>query len=450
MATRAMLYRQISEFENVIDSFNVVHACLGNGKIDICEDVAAIKAKLEVSMQKDNIELPVAETQNHEMKNNAIQTLSDEERKLAVEYVRKSVQLIGVVSKYAFFGEMASLTDWSLDLEKEFKRIKKKLVAVLLASSVLPEEDKQKIMEDIEDEIDLDEDEEQVSKDFDIGADILHKYIGKSSDVVIPVGVERISGWAFYDFRKKLKSVKFPRSLQMIYEHAFVDCIKLKEITIPKSVTDIDKLAFFGCKRLGKVHFENPDIVTIGNRAFDDTLWMDKALKTDGALVVGSRLIKVNSELEEYTIPENVTAICGGAFEGAKIKNLVVPEGVTYIGEYAFNGCELEYIELPQSLTCVDDWAFANCVYLEELILPENVNRIGDHALYNLPDCTITILNDDEEMEIYDSGFGWKDSLFGDTLPCVKMVKAPYGSKAMRAAMHWDIPFVPLDDINVH
>ena len=376
-------------------------------------------------------------------------TLSDEERNAAIEFVQKSTQLIGLVSTYADFGEIASLTDWNLDLEKEFKSIKKKIIAVLLASSILPEEDKQQIMANIEDEIDFDEDEEQVSKDFDISASILYKYIGKSKDVVVPVGVERISGCAFHGFRKKLKSIKFPRSLQMICEHAFMDCTKLKEITISQNVTDVDKLAFCGCKRLEKVHFENPDIVKIGNRAFDNTPWMDKALKSNGALIVGNNLLKVSPNLTKYEIPSHITSICGGAFAKSSIVELIIPEGVTYIGEHAFDSSSLQHISLPNSLTHIDDYAFANCISLEELTLPENVSSIGDHTLYNLPNCIVTILNgnEDEKTEIYDCSFGGKDFLLGDTLPYVKMVKAPYGSKAMRVAMLWNLPFVPLDGI---
>ena len=66
MDTRTTLYSQISEFENVIDSFNDIHACLGNGEIEIHEEVAAIKEKLAISMQKANIDPPVVETHTHE------------------------------------------------------------------------------------------------------------------------------------------------------------------------------------------------------------------------------------------------------------------------------------------------------------------------------------------------------------------------------------------------
>lgn len=156
--------------------------------------------------------------------------------------------------------------------------------------------------------------------------------------------------------------------------------------------------------------------------------------------------MKADPDLEEYTIPANITAICGGAFEGARIKRLVVPEGVTEIGEYAFHESALEHIELPESLSSVEDWAFAECDRLEELILPEGVSKIGSYALYHLPNCTVTILNgsEDEKTKIYDSSFGWEDELFGDCLADVKMVKAPYGSKAMRCAMLWNLPFIPL------
>lgn len=447
MDMRTKLYEQISNFENAVESFNNILICLNDGRIEICEEVSAIKEKLITSLKRDNIELPIEIESNHKREPKTYHVITEEEQKVAIVAMQKATQLLGMVSTYEELSDLTVIYDLKLDLEKEFKSIKKKIAVVLLASSLLPDEDKQRIKEDLADEIYFEEDEDAIAKDFKIGCNILHKYLGRKNNVVIPKGVRIISGWAFYKHQETLKTIQFPRSLERVSEHAFANFTELKEITIPAKVKYIDQLAFYGCKNLTRVTFENPDIVKIGHKSFDDTPWLNNALKSDGALIVGSRLVKVNPDLEEYIIPENITNICGGAFEGAKIKSLVVPEGVTYIGESAFNGCDLEYIKLPQTLSYVDEWAFANCESLENLALPEGVTHIGIHALYNLPNCIITILNgnEDEKTEIHDSSFGSKDWLFGDCLPNVKAIKAPYGSKAMRCAMLWNLPFIPLE-----
>lgn len=57
--------------------------------------------------------------------------------------------------------------------------------------------------------------------------------------------------------------------------------------------------------------------------------------------------------------------------DGVEVKDLVIPEGVTSISYGAFNGCKFNSVSIPSSLTSISDFAFngvgANTVYIKDL-----------------------------------------------------------------------------------
>lgn len=57
-----------------------------------------------------------------------------------------------------------------------------------------------------------------------------------------------------------------------------------------------------------------------------------------------------NKQLTEYVIPDGVTEIGLGAFEGCtSLKSVTIPDSVTKIGCYAFNGCaSLKSVTIPR------------------------------------------------------------------------------------------------------
>ncbi|MBP5373133.1 MAG: leucine-rich repeat protein, partial [Clostridia bacterium] len=72
------------------------------------------------------------------------------------------------------------------------------------------------------------------------------------SDLVIPEGVERISNYAFMEY-KNLKSVTFPETLTSIGDYAFYKCMELTNLALPSSLVSIGSYAFSNCLKLEKV-----------------------------------------------------------------------------------------------------------------------------------------------------------------------------------------------------
>ena len=141
----------------------------------------------------------------------------------------------------------------------------------------------------------------------------LTKYTGHEWRIVVPEGIQAIAKRAFNSYGKI-------------------------EIRLPKTVSIIDRTAFDGCYNLQSL------IIDADNPVYsfaDGVIFYKKT-----SLV---RCIK--SKSGTYRIPEGVTAIGPGAFEGcSNLKAVVVPESVKYIGVAAFMNTRKLDLSLPDSL----------------------------------------------------------------------------------------------------
>lgn len=89
-------------------------------------------------------------------------------------------------------------------------------------------------------------------------------------------------------------------------------------------------------------------------------------------------LVRMYLDQAEVTVPDGVTAIGDGAFEGnANTQKIILPETVTTIGANAFAGCEtLMSVNIPDGVTSIGANAFDGCAMLVRVILPDGVTEI--------------------------------------------------------------------------
>lgn len=107
-----------------------------------------------------------------------------------------------------------------------------------------------------------------------------------------------------------------------IGKNAFSGDTKLPTITIPRTVTNIEEGAFNGCSAMTSVTFDTP---------------------------------------------ASITTIGAGAFQNAGLLNIHLPESVTTIAQSAFNSCQkLKKIDIPAATTSIDPKAFQFCGSLTE------------------------------------------------------------------------------------
>lgn len=231
------------------------------------------------------------------------------------------------------------------------------------------------------------------------------------TDVTFPSGVTAIENYAFG--RTSLENLhKLPDTVRVVGDGAFIDC-NFSNLTV--SCVDIGKRAFENCSSLNNLTFTKTpariDDMAFKNAVitkftvFPETDLSEKALydlKTDEFVVENNDLrfstvdgvlfskdkktliaFRNNLHSEEkqtYTVPDGVKTIAPYAFSQSHcIGEVILPDSVTSIGEHAFANSSLKKIILPDSVKVIGEKSFANCNSLTDIDLGK-AEQIGSYA----------------------------------------------------------------------
>ena len=93
-------------------------------------------------------------------------------------------------------------------------------------------------------------------------------------------------------------------------------------------------------------------------------------------------LVKYNGSGGAVTIPNSVTSIGDGAFDGCiSLTSVTIPNSVTRIEAIAFQHCDnLNRVSIPGSVTTIGLAAFYGCDSLSTVTIPSSVTGIGPYA----------------------------------------------------------------------
>lgn len=205
--------------------------------------------------------------------------------------------------------------------------------------------------------------------------------------------IRTIQDDAFADC-KNLTSVTFYpndyKPVRKISGNAFRNCVSLKSITIPASVYEIERRVFEGCTSLESI------VVEEGNSTYDSRDNCNAVIET------ATNTLKIG--LSSTKIPNTVTTIGGGAFEGTTLKSIVIPEGVTLIGNRAFGECKsLETVSLPNSLERIGYLAFYDS-NISSISIPAGVKDISEDVFNGCENLsTITVSNGNTKYDSRDN-----------------------------------------------
>lgn len=334
----------------------------------------------------------------------------------------------------------------------------------------------------------------------------LVQYLGgrPSSSYSMPQTVEKIGEYAFwgadslntasvsgkvkdipeYAFSNcaSLNKVTLPSSVESLYAFSFADCPSLRKIKIPDSVGYIDEKAFYltngatiefvnatgdttktvavsdvsddsndstastddgddsssgngvGYVSPSESHLQNrPDgytpsysgnsnwVTIINSRDFADNTASNELGST---MIVGGKAVMIMNpdmpvkgfDIDEAEEEDSLaasggnTSLRGETFEiidgvlavyNGNEENVIIPDNVTKIGERAFYKNEnIKNVQIPDSVTEIDDFAFAR-TNLENVIIPRSVSRIGYAAFYQCPELSnVTIPAETNRIEL--------------------------------------------------
>lgn len=169
--------------------------------------------------------------------------------------------------------------------------------------------------------------------------------------------VTHIESEAFYGCAS-LTCIMIPGSVTSIGWSAFRGCTSLASITIPEGVTRIDDRVFWECSNLTSINVEQEN----ENYSSVDGVLFTKDMATLIAYPHGKKE-------EKYTIPEGVSRIGNGAFQGCKgVAGITIPKSLTSIGDVAFDGCRcLARLTIPNGVTRIGIRAFDGCENLTDV-----------------------------------------------------------------------------------
>ena len=176
--------------------------------------------------------------------------------------------------------------------------------------------------------------------------------------------------------------------LEKIESAAFFQCIKLKEVRLPDNITIIYEGAFSECKNIEKLNIPRK-LQTLRWRAFKGVK-MDRFIISDTFKSLGSSCFVDDIIIE---IEEGLKKVRSGVIDGG-YSTIVLPESIEEIQPKAFkNIIDLKTINIPNSVRYIGDMAFGSCSNLRHVDL-ENCNElreIGEGAFKNSGVCKIIL-----------------------------------------------------------
>lgn len=219
---------------------------------------------------------------------------------------------------------------------------------------------------------------------------VLRRYKGKDSVVVVPEGVEKIGDYAFADDvepNESIEKILIPDSVREIASRAFAWCMALKEIEFPKKMKEFF-IEFDNCPSIAEITVPE-NVMKVGNLRFTktlrkinvgenityvalsffeknkpmtasrpdqiaDALLLNPVYAVEGAFVVNTKyrttLFRLNFDETEVRIPDGIETIGPNTFyelyqysklasSMKPVEKIIIPRSVKKINRNAFFGC---------------------------------------------------------------------------------------------------------------
>lgn len=225
--------------------------------------------------------------------------------------------------------------------------------------------------------------------------------------IKLPNTIKEIGSNAFY-FSTKLKSITLQEGIKTINSGAFGCCISLKEIKLPSTVKSIGTNAFIDCKLLTRINIPG-DCEFIGNDAFSWCISLSALQIEDGEKPINLGYATSfgplwQAHMEPYYYPKTFYR---GLFNDCPLKELYIGRDLKYDNvlniKSPFESCyyreddslgkpiilrdgrSYDKVCFGGNVTDIHAYLFYDAV-IPEIVLPDNLRRIGNYAFYNAVD----------------------------------------------------------------
>lgn len=148
---------------------------------------------------------------------------------------------------------------------------------------------------------------------FVVQNNILKRYIGSDSVIIVPNYITEIEPWAFAEC-KTLKNVIMGNHIEKVGMAAFYNCKALQSVSIESTkITIIPKKVFLGCENLQRVILPN-NIESIESFAFSYCKRLKEIAIPDGTKSIFEKAFLGCEKLEQISLPYSLKEICNGTF----------------------------------------------------------------------------------------------------------------------------------------
>lgn len=219
---------------------------------------------------------------------------------------------------------------------------------------------------------------------------VVSRYSGTDTELVIPdtymgapvtaIGYE--TGRSVFCGNTTLERVVVPDSVEYIGEGAFRECLALSEIELPDHGLYIGKSAFEGTAYYETAANWESGLLYIGRHLIeaDPAAAGTSCTVRAGTLSVADYAFADCTELAEIVLPDSLTAIGAGVFEGtAYYKTLTnwTSDGLLVYGTYLLDSHAAAEHAVPAGTTLIASRAFSHNSAMKEITVPAGVQYMG-------------------------------------------------------------------------
>lgn len=171
----------------------------------------------------------------------------------------------------------------------------------------------------------------------------------------------------------RLTSISIPEGVTEIHHEAFTNCTSLSNVIIPEGVTMINQMAFRGCTNL--THIEVPASFSIcynGVGIMGDVGSLFAAIPSPFLTSAGP---KGSGSAIEYGWANTIPT---GAFIGCRaLTQIIIPNTVIEIGDHAFASTGLTSLTIPATVTKLGYNVFGGCQNLSHVTIQADASAIS-------------------------------------------------------------------------